>query len=686
LLRADSILRNRYKIHEQLGQGGMGTVYLATDMSLDRFVAVKNTLVTTPALLEAFDREGKLLSKLRHPSLPVVIDYFPEQESYCIVMDYIKGDSLATVLKRTRTPLALDKVLKLGNELLQVLDYLHTNTPQILHRDIKPDNLKISANGRLMLLDFGLAKASTTGQTQSVAGFTPQYAPLEQIQSTGTDPRSDLFSSGATLYHLMTGVQPPSALDRADAILNGSVDPLRPANKLNPIIPENLSHVLARALDLDPNKRPRSAHEMLESFTGVPAVASASRHIVQTPTVHQTSTRTVLDAISIQEKRSGYPDFKRKVYILCGLLIFGLLTWTAVKDVPRILLRRTYTPSQDSVGIFTRFDTPDHVDGEGKLPVIGTIKVRARIGKMLPSADDRYLYLVDETNNKILKLNMKERQIEDAFHARHEIHTFSISPDGNWIYLCSSPIKRNFETTRQLRLETIQIIDAKTMKENRAFTIPFDSFDMESADNQLFYLTGYESSGGAVVSINAMSIVSRIIVIPPRATITRMPNSSRIYMSGVNEIWTVTPPYERKDQADFSARIGSANSTEGRLKISPDGSVAISNSGAVFRLASSAGDGDLEIITTIPKLEDATFCLDQSRALTAGKDFFSVFSYPDFEEIETLSIPRMIYKMYWHEASKTLFAAVDQRTDDHEAKQRQGNIWLLKLDELFHSE
>ena len=117
-----------------------------------------------------------------------------------------------------------------GDQLLDALDYLHTQEPQIVHRDIKPQNLKLTSRGQIILLDFGLAKGQTAGvsvvTTASIFGYTPNYAPLEQIQGFGTDARSDIYALSATLYHLMTGVKPPDALTRAAALVNGEKDPL----------------------------------------------------------------------------------------------------------------------------------------------------------------------------------------------------------------------------------------------------------------------------------------------------------------------------------------------------------------------------------------------------------------------------------------------------------------------------
>jgi serine/threonine protein kinase len=160
-----------------------------------------------------------------------------------------------------------------ADQLLDTLDYLHTQDPQIVHRDIKPQNLKLTSRGQIILLDFGLAKGqageiSRVTTAASIFGYTPNYAPLEQIQGLGTDSRSDLYSLGATLYHLITGVKPPDALTRAAAIVNGQADPLLKANEVNSAVAPGLDHVLAKAMAQNREQRYATADEMRKALHG----------------------------------------------------------------------------------------------------------------------------------------------------------------------------------------------------------------------------------------------------------------------------------------------------------------------------------------------------------------------------------------------------------------------------------
>ena len=267
MLAPETILQQRYRILRQLGQGGMGAVYEAVDQRLDTTVALKETLFIEEKMRRQFEREARLLARLHHPALPRVSDHFAEAEGAFLVMQFIAGDDLAEMITRRRGPFPVEQVLLWADQLLDALDYLHTQDPQIIHRDIKPQNLKLSSRGQIILLDFGLAKGqlgnlSGVTTTASIFGYTPNYAPLEQVQGLGTDPRSDIYALAATLYHLLTGVKPPDALTRAAAIVNGQPDPLQFANEVNATVAPQVASVLQRAMAQNREQRYSSAAEM----------------------------------------------------------------------------------------------------------------------------------------------------------------------------------------------------------------------------------------------------------------------------------------------------------------------------------------------------------------------------------------------------------------------------------------
>ncbi|HKS10894.1 MAG TPA: protein kinase [Pyrinomonadaceae bacterium] len=271
MLSPETILQGRYRVVRQLGQGGMGAVYEAIDQRLDTTVALKETLFTDERLRKQFEREARLLARLHHPALPRVSDHFSEGDGQFLVMQFIPGDDLSEMMNRKRGPFPPDQVLTWADQLLDALDYLHTQDPQIVHRDIKPQNLKLTSRGQIILLDFGLAKGqagdiSRVTTNASIFGYTPNYAPLEQIQGLGTDSRSDLYSLGATLYHLMTGVKPPDALTRAAALVNGQPDPLTPASEANPAVAPDVDAVLAKSMAQNREQRYATAADMRKAL------------------------------------------------------------------------------------------------------------------------------------------------------------------------------------------------------------------------------------------------------------------------------------------------------------------------------------------------------------------------------------------------------------------------------------
>ncbi|HKQ75956.1 MAG TPA: serine/threonine-protein kinase [Blastocatellia bacterium] len=274
MLDSGAILQNRYSIVRQIAQGGMGRVYLAEDRRFrNSQVALKEALCWRADTRKAFEREAELLHQLRHPALPHVTDYFIEDDKQYLVMQFIPGMTLEELLEERRKngdgPFATKQVLQWTGQLLDALEYLHARHQPIIHRDIKPQNLKLTPRGEVILLDFGLAKGAGTESSQaseSIRGFTRHYSSLEQIEGKGTDPRSDLYALAATLYRLLTGAHPPDALTRASAVLLGLPDPLLPADKLNPQVWAAVASAISCALSQNPDGRPRTAREMREAL------------------------------------------------------------------------------------------------------------------------------------------------------------------------------------------------------------------------------------------------------------------------------------------------------------------------------------------------------------------------------------------------------------------------------------
>lgn len=278
-LAQNTMIQNRYLIIQMIGKGGMGEVYLSVDQRLGSAVALKRTFFAGDEMLgNAFEREARILARMRHPVLPKVSDHFSEGEEQYLVMEHISGDDLAKRLEVAQKPFPLSWVMFWADQLLDALSYLHSHEPPIIHRDIKPQNLKLTDENHIILLDFGLSKSSTgntnagvgrsgsSGSTGSVVGYTPHYAPMEQIRGIGTNQRSDLYSLSATLYQLLTNTVPADALTRADSLINGDEDPIIPLSQLNAEVPKSVSDVILKGMEVSQEKRFDNAREMQKTL------------------------------------------------------------------------------------------------------------------------------------------------------------------------------------------------------------------------------------------------------------------------------------------------------------------------------------------------------------------------------------------------------------------------------------
>ncbi len=267
----NTLIQNRYLIVHLIGKGGMGEVYLAVDQRLGSAIALKRTFFSDDVLLgNAFEREARTLARLRHPVLPKVSDHFTDEGTQYLVMEHISGEDMSKRIEAAQKPFPLSWVLFWADQLLDALTYLHAHEPPIIHRDIKPQNLKLTDENHIVLLDFGLSKnsagetrATTTG---SIVGYTPHYAPMEQIRGTGTDARSDIYSLSATLYQILTGSVPPDALTRADSLINGLPDPITPISEINTEVSRGVSDVIVKGMAISQEQRYKTAREMQKAL------------------------------------------------------------------------------------------------------------------------------------------------------------------------------------------------------------------------------------------------------------------------------------------------------------------------------------------------------------------------------------------------------------------------------------
>ena len=306
-LETGGVLRERYTIKEFISRGGMGSIYLAEDLRLEgRLCAIKEVRLD-PSLTEdtlnqtrsQFLREATVLARLDHPNLPKVSDFFSEGQSDYLVMDYIPGEDLRSLMVEARQRdefLPEKEVLTWAGQIADALTYLHSQDPPILHRDIKPSNLKLTPNGVVKLVDFGLVKilAAQEDTITIVQGRgTALYTPLEQYGGdTGhTDVRSDVYALGGTLYHLLTNVAPVEARER---FLNP--DGMPAMRTLNPELSPRTERAVMWALSLHPEQRPQSVLAFQQALLG--------QLDPQTRTNGRVPPPTIVDLISSRTERS----------------------------------------------------------------------------------------------------------------------------------------------------------------------------------------------------------------------------------------------------------------------------------------------------------------------------------------------------------------------------------------------
>ena len=283
-VKSGEVLRGRYKIRRVIGQGGMGCIYLADDLRLEgRQCALKEVEHdrTMPAELlrearDQFLREATVLARLDHPNLPKVSDFFSISSRDYLVMDYVPGKDLRALMldaRQEKSYLKEEDVVAWASQLCDALYYLHSQAPPILHRDVKPSNLKLTPSGLLKLVDFGLVKLMAPGEvtiTILQGQGTALYTPLEQYggDSGHTDARSDIYAFAATLYHLLTN-QPPA--DARERFLNANA--LIPPRQINSAITPRVERAILWGMAIHPDERPDTILRFRDALLGDTAPA-----------------------------------------------------------------------------------------------------------------------------------------------------------------------------------------------------------------------------------------------------------------------------------------------------------------------------------------------------------------------------------------------------------------------------
>jgi serine/threonine protein kinase len=267
-LTAGLFLQGRYRVEYLIATGGYACVYRVTDMQVEQPRALKEVVDPDLGIREQFLLEAQLLMRSRHPNIPRGYDHFETNHRAYLVMDYVEGHDLeqmlATSLAQRKRPVDEGQVLRWLLPICDALHEMHTQPVPIIHRDIKPANIKLNGQGVPILIDFGLAKLSLPGPTnQAAQGVTPGYAPPEQYLAQGkTDPRTDIYGMGATMYTLLTGREPPEAPNRLLTKSGHTGEPMVPARLLNPLISAPTANIIDKAMSIGTSQRHQSAREL----------------------------------------------------------------------------------------------------------------------------------------------------------------------------------------------------------------------------------------------------------------------------------------------------------------------------------------------------------------------------------------------------------------------------------------
>jgi eukaryotic-like serine/threonine-protein kinase len=304
-LQAGLTLANRYLIQGVIGVGGMGAVYRARDLhfpNVDKRVAVKEMVnqAREPSMRETivrnFEREANILATLSHPSIPRIYDYFTQDERSYLILEFVAGKDLETILADMQGFIPVQQVVAWAIELCEVLDYLHNHKPEpIIFRDMKPSNIMVNHSGHIVLVDFGIAKPFQTGLRGTMIG-TEGYSPPEQYRGEAT-PLVDIYALGATLHHVLTRRDP-----RLEAPFSFGDRPIR---QINPAVSPELEGVINKAVSYAPEERMQSIKEFKEALQFAAQATGLLPITPVRPVVHEEKNRLLWKFECEDEVRGG---------------------------------------------------------------------------------------------------------------------------------------------------------------------------------------------------------------------------------------------------------------------------------------------------------------------------------------------------------------------------------------------
>lgn len=314
-LKPGTVLEKRYQIDAIVGTGGMGAVYRARDLrfSAERPVAVKEIITqmkdegVRQNLLTMLKREANLLATLNHASIPKIHDFFTIGNRSYLVMEFVHGKNMETLLEESPDPLPVNQIVSWAIELCDVLHYLHTRKPEpVVFRDMKPANVMITPHDHIVLVDFGIAKKFEAGQKGTMIG-TEGYSPPEQYRGEAS-PQVDIYALGATMHHLLTDIdprdEPPFTFDE------------RPIRQLNPDVPLPLESIVDSALQYDVDNRPKDAATMKEALINLARSSSALYSNQATASIHQDYEIKPIWSFECEDEVRGTPlYYQNRIYI-----------------------------------------------------------------------------------------------------------------------------------------------------------------------------------------------------------------------------------------------------------------------------------------------------------------------------------------------------------------------------------
>ncbi len=381
-LTSNHILIERYRIEELIKSGGMGAVYKGHDLRLHKIIAIKELIKLSMSHRERqedikrFEREASILANLHHKYLPRVIDYFTVENKYYLVMDFIEGQDLNTVLCTDGDPaLPEDRVLPWIIQICEVMDYLHNQSPPIIYRDLKPSNIMvINAEETVKLVDFGIARSiDPEYYTSNTIIGTLGYAPLEQYQGKA-EIRSDIYALGATMHHLLTG-QKPIPFD------------FKPVKNMNNKISERMNNIVMKALSTQPEDRFSSIKELQDALTGrIDIVIGDAKHMKQL--------EILIMQLNVQNQELKKLAIKSLAEINTEQVIQPLINtfkndedWKIRREA--LLALEKFKDKKISEALYERLNPEKHTEVKSHIiRVLGEIRVAEAVDLIIETLDD----------------------------------------------------------------------------------------------------------------------------------------------------------------------------------------------------------------------------------------------------------------------------------------------------------